>query len=41
MRCTKGAKVPVDTIKAFIETATKVLEETNNKTLTPLVKELI
>lgn len=41
MRCTKGAKVPIDTVKVFIETATKVLEETNNKTLTPLVKELI
>lgn len=41
MRCTKGAKVSVDTIKTFIETATKVLEETGNKTLTPLVKELI
>ena len=41
MRCTKGAKVSVDTVKVFIETATKVLEETGNKTLTPLVKELI
>lgn len=41
MRCTKGAKVPIDTVKVFIETAVKVLEETNNKTLTPLVKELI
>lgn len=41
MRCTKGAKVPIDTVKVFIETATKVLEETGNKTLTPLVKELI
>jgi hypothetical protein len=41
MKCTKGAKVPIDTVKVFIETAVKVLEETNNKTLTPLVKELI
>lgn len=41
MRCTKGAKVPIDIVKIFIETATKVLEETGNKTLTPLVKELI
>ena len=41
MRCTKGAKVPIDTVKVFIETATKVLEETNNKTLIPLIKELI
>lgn len=41
MRCTKGAKVPIDIVKVFIETATKVLEETGNKTLTPLVKELI
>ena len=41
MKCTKGAKVPIDTVKVFIETAVKVLEETGNKTLTPLVKELI
>lgn len=41
MRCTKGAKVPVGTVKSFIETAIKALEETNNITLTPLVKELI
>lgn len=41
MRCTKGAKIPIDIVKVFIETATKVLEETGNKTLTPLVKELI
>lgn len=41
MKCTKGAKVPIDIVKVFIETATKVLEETDNKTLTPLVKELI
>ena len=41
MRCTKGAKVPVGTVKSFIETAVKALEETDNMTLTPLVKELI
>lgn len=41
MRCTKGAKVPIDTVKAFIETAVKALKETDNMTLTPLVKELI
>lgn len=41
MRCTKGARLPINTVKAFIETAVKALEETNNKTLTPLINELI